>query len=431
MTDTAIASAQYIVPGAPSKEPAHNDALERLEQLAQITVVNRTTTSAPSSPAQGAAYIVASVPTGVWSAQTHRVAAYYSGWTFLDPREGWKAYDQNTDQGLVFDGSVWQLDRAERFLGGPNVIINGNFDIWQRGTSFTVNGYTADRWRLSIGTGGSPAATVTRQTHTLGQTDVPGEPRYYLRHDQTAAATTPPAVVQRIESVRTFAGEEVTVSVWLKASKTLTLTGFRLRQVFGTGGSPSSTVNHDSGALSLTTLWKQFSFTTTLPSISGKTIGSNEDDYLELQIRLTINDTYQVDVSEEQLELGPAATEFQRRPFAAELALCQRLTWVVDVAQTGDIFGGAKAHSATAANAYVPFPVTMRADPVLTISAAGDFNVVKQGGGTQAVTALSLSRATEEGSRLAITVSTGLVAGNATELLAANTNAILTFDAEL
>jgi hypothetical protein len=111
MTDTAIASATYIVAGAPSKEPAHNDALNRLEQLAQITVVNRTTTSAPASPAQGAAYIVASGATGVWSAQVANVAAYYSGWFYLNAREGWRAYDQADNLTLVYDGSVWTIER--------------------------------------------------------------------------------------------------------------------------------------------------------------------------------------------------------------------------------------------------------------------------------------------------------------------------------
>lgn len=182
MTDTAIASAQYIVPGAPSKEPAHNDALERLEQLAQITVVNRTTTSAPSSPAQGAAYIVASVPTGVWSAQTHRVAAYYSGWTFLDPREGWIAYDQGDNQHLTFDGSVWVIDRPmlakdNAFSGtntnslqpaflaynsatdtnqtgnGASVTVDFDAEVFDQGADFAADTFTAPvtgKYRFSV-----------------------------------------------------------------------------------------------------------------------------------------------------------------------------------------------------------------------------------------------------------------------------------------
>jgi len=113
MTDTPIASTTYIESGAVNQVPFVNDALNKLEQLAQVTVVDRTRTSAPAAPAEGAAYIVASGATGAWSAQAANVASYYSGWFFLIPREGWKAYDKGADQTLHFDGSVWALERAE------------------------------------------------------------------------------------------------------------------------------------------------------------------------------------------------------------------------------------------------------------------------------------------------------------------------------
>jgi hypothetical protein len=60
-----------------------------------------------------------------------------------------------------------------------NAIINGNFDIWQRNTTQTLIGYGSDdRWSNdNVGT----TKTHSRQAFTLGQTDVPGEPRYYSR----------------------------------------------------------------------------------------------------------------------------------------------------------------------------------------------------------------------------------------------------------
>ena len=114
MTDSPIASATYVVFGAPSKEPFHNDALNRLESLAQITVATVTTVG-PASPAQGTAYVVASVATGNFAAQENNVAAYYSGYFFLTAREGWKAFDQEAIHTLLFDGD--QLGGGQQRLG--------------------------------------------------------------------------------------------------------------------------------------------------------------------------------------------------------------------------------------------------------------------------------------------------------------------------
>jgi hypothetical protein len=112
MTDSPIVSTTYIDAGAPSWQPDVNDAINKLETAAQITVA-RATTVGPASPSQGTAYIVGSVATGNFSAQENAIAAYYSGYFFVQPKEGWKAYTQETNKTLLFDGTNWVTDNTD------------------------------------------------------------------------------------------------------------------------------------------------------------------------------------------------------------------------------------------------------------------------------------------------------------------------------
>ena len=221
-----------------------------------------------------------------------------------------------------------------------NKIINGNFDIWQRGTSQTSSGYgSADRW-FNIHSGSTK--TASQQAFNLGQTDVPGNSKYYLRHVVSSVAGDPNYCIamQKIEGVDTLAGQTATLSFWAKADSNKNI-ATEFLQYFGTGGSPSTLVNTIGVTThNLTTSWQKFTATVAVPSISGKTLGSNGDDRLELNFwfgagsnfhsrtnslgQPSNGTTYEVDIAQVQLEEGTVPTPFEHRPIGTELALCQR-----------------------------------------------------------------------------------------------------------
>ena len=222
--------------------------------------------------------------------------------------------------------------------GFKNKIINGDFRIWQRGTSIAagVGGYIADRWN-------NVAATATiapaRQTFTVGQTDVPGEPQYFHRSVVVAGnnAASVARTFQRIEDVRSFAGQTVTVSFYAKADAAKDMS-IEFLQNFGSGGSPSADVSAiGAEKLSLTTSWQKFTATIAIPSISGKTIGTTANtSYLEFNFWFDSGATnatrassigYQsgtFDIALVQIKAGSVATPFEQRPIGLELSLCQR-----------------------------------------------------------------------------------------------------------
>ena len=255
-------------------------------------------------------------------------------------------------------------------FGFKNRIINGNFDIWQRGTSFSNpnDTYTADRFLVVPG-GGTTGDTVSQQTFTPGQTDVPGEPTYFLRF--AVGATSANRVMHhRVEDVRTFAGQTCTLSFYAKAS-TAHSSSVEFGQNFGSGGSSAVTTSPVSYTMS--TSWQKFTFTVTLPSIAGKTIGSSSYLYVAF-IRSLPASSVSIDIAQMQFEKGPQATAFDYRPYTTELALCQRYYFVLPGFY---IEGYANAGSIRAVNTPMTFPVQMRTTPTRTVITAGGFSNVR------------------------------------------------------
>jgi len=151
-----------------------------------------------------------------------------------------------------------------------NLLYNSWFWVWQRGTNFATAGATADRWTIS-----NDGGTASRQSFTVGQTDVPDQPQYFFRHAFTSTTAGTRAVIQqKIDDARTLSGEAVTISFYIKSSvlKTDTLS-FRWRQSFGTGG--STQVTNNEAVFTTTTAWQKFTYTYTFPSVSSKTIAAD------------------------------------------------------------------------------------------------------------------------------------------------------------
>lgn len=264
------------------------------------------------------------------------------------------AVDSST---LLFPPTV----RANLAAVSPNYIINGGFDIWQRGTSFS-NGYTADRWFYAWD--GSGSHSLTQQAFTPGTAPVAGyEGTYYIRATQSTAGSgaTYNVLLTRIEDVRTLAGQTTTLSFWAKAAAATTIGG-NVVQSFGTGGSAVTVTATPS--FSLTTSWQRFTATVTVPSVSGKTIGTNS--YLEIDFNFPQNAASTIDIWGVQLEQGSVATTFRRNAnsIQGELAACQRYFWRVgqttaNESPYGPIAMGTPYNTASA-RMFLKLPVTMR-----------------------------------------------------------------------
>lgn len=260
-----------------------------------------------------------------------------------------------------------------------NRIINGAFDFWQRGTSFTASAYGADRWQ-NLASGGT--VTQSRQGFTVGDTLGSNNPMYFLRQTVSGQTTSAQVAVtgQAIEGVRSYAGQTITILGWARRSSGTGNMVVEGNQNFGTGGSPSAAISAISPTtVTLTGSFAPFAAVITVPSITGKTLGTNANDYFSFNIWTSAGSDYNartnslglqtigVDLWGIHIKVGThttAATDLYKQPeYGTELARCQRYCSVVT----------ASAQSASTGFTLSPWfaPVTMRTTPVLTVTSAG------------------------------------------------------------
>ncbi|MEM6825122.1 MAG: DUF2793 domain-containing protein [Pseudomonadota bacterium] len=85
-----------------------NEALIRLDALAQLTLASRTVMAPPATPLEGAVYAVPTGAVGAWAEAEGRLALFIGGgWDFVDPRLGWRAWVADEGGPVRYDGDDW------------------------------------------------------------------------------------------------------------------------------------------------------------------------------------------------------------------------------------------------------------------------------------------------------------------------------------
>ncbi|MDP3738125.1 MAG: DUF2793 domain-containing protein [Hyphomonadaceae bacterium] len=119
MSNTANLMLPYLAVGQAQKHVTVNESLRKLDAIVQLSVVSATTTAEPSSPTDGAVYIVPAGKSGThWSAFADWSLGYHrdGAWVQIAPREGWLAFAKDTGQLLAYTGSAWSRFPAAKIL---------------------------------------------------------------------------------------------------------------------------------------------------------------------------------------------------------------------------------------------------------------------------------------------------------------------------
>lgn len=217
----------------------------------------------------------------------------------------------------------------------PNLLINGDFKINQRGSSTytcTKNEYTIDRWL------GSNNLTVTKTASGVT-----------LSNTSTSASTT---FVQKLEEpYSSFAGQSLTLSAKIAGE-----IYFLTTTIPATAPTTATTLK-----------------TATISTGVSLVMNVYPNSILGFGIKLSPEAT--TTLTYLKLEVGTSPTIFTPRPYAEELALCQRFF----TKYNNNLYIRGVIVTTTQARGFIPLLQTMRTVPTVTIYNVTSGNIVYDG----------------------------------------------------
>jgi hypothetical protein len=292
---------------------------------------------------------------------------------------------------VTINGQSIALGATALVTPSQNYIINGAFDIWQRGLSIAASAgqpYSADRWE-AYRTGYAPGLTVTREASGIEGIQYCAR----VRRDLGNASAASIVFDQNLETVNSIPlrGKTVTLSFYLRRGPNFSSSTISASLDSGTGIDQSFRVGYSgrtnqSLTITPTEFWTRYKVTRTIPTnatqvgialenIPTGTAGSN--DWYE--------------ITGVQLEEAPAETSFRRHApsIAGELAACQRYY----VRCTGNqVLSPGFARISTIFTSVFSLPVEMRTTPTIETNTSTSVNYVAVETGDQDFGSLAISK---------------------------------------
>ena len=269
----------------------------------------------------------------------------------------------------IADGSITTAKLADNSvtsaksvnLGRRNILINGAFQHWQRGTSFSANGYGSDRWKFY-----APGSHAYARS-----TDTPSTPNNFEYSASCTGSGDATGLTQFVEGknalhIPSSGSTKVILSFYLKhttnsgTAKITSVVG-TMDSINNSGASTNrSTKNHDT-----TTSWARYTH-----EMTGADLTAAVTNGLVVTIKHNGSGNTVFLLTGCQLEINESVTPFERRDVGEELRLCQRYFF------REGLVGEALHYMTTGPVAgqrwyFQTLPVQMRADPTDTIYAAG------------------------------------------------------------
>lgn len=236
----------------------------------------------------------------------------------LVDEDGNEVYDQDPYPYVLNNNASPSIDVSNV----RNIVRNQQFSFWTNGTSFPnistqLNNYDfiADDW-LFAKTDADSVVNISRVAFTPGESNEISYAPFYLQYECSSIGSgteTNANIYQRYESAGTFSNSSVSLTFTARVGSGY-LSGSvtpHLWQNFGTGGSPSASVDNFLESVNLTSAWQTFTQTIPVDSIGGKTLGTNGDDSLQLSFQAPSNVLTKIHIQSVQLTPTPTAQPYQ------------------------------------------------------------------------------------------------------------------------